>query len=537
MGLGALAHFDIGVPPKPEMGDYSTNIAMILASRKKTDPMKIAEEICCELNHEKSFQCEAVKPGFINIKINSSVYFDELIKILDQKKEYGKSNLGNNQTISIDYISANPTGPVHIGNARGGPMGEAMANLCEWFGYKVSRDFYLNDTGVQTKRLGETLYYFYELGLGNEPIFPEDGYKGKYIKEVYEKLIQKHKSTLKKMTEKDEVIEFLRTEGLKILIANIKKEVGLLGIKYDNWYSQTEIQASGKTDEIIDKLEKSGMTMKREGAIWFENPDDPEFSDQESVLKKSDEATLTYFADDLTFHAMRLDAGVAKIIDLWGSNHHGHIPRMKSALKALGYSSDRTEIILYQFVRVKEGGELIKMSKREGNFVTLKEVLEAGVSPDAFKYFIISQNPNTPIDFNIKLATEKSDKNPIYYVQYAHARIASILRKCGSKETKRAGEIEAFDLKTLNEPEELTLAKELVRFPEVCSEVFEGFQIQALPHYAYKIASLFHDFYTKYRVIDEKEKVNSPRLALCIAAKIILANTLTLCDINAPEKM
>ena len=339
------------------------------------------------------------------------------------------------------------------------------------------------------------------------------------------------------MTEKDEVIEFLRTEGLKILIANIKKEVGLLGIKYDNWYSQTEIQASGKTDEIIDKLEKSGMTMKREGAIWFENPDDPEFSDQESVLKKSDEATLTYFADDLTFHAMRLDAGVAKIIDLWGSNHHGHIPRMKSALKALGYSSDRTEIILYQFVRVKEGGELIKMSKREGNFVTLKEVLEAGVSPDAFKYFIISQNPNTPIDFNIKLATEKSDKNPIYYVQYAHARIASILRKCGSKETKRAGEIEAFDLKTLNEPEELTLAKELVRFPEVCSEVFEGFQIQALPHYAYKIASLFHDFYTKYRVIDEKEKVNSPRLALCIAAKIILANTLTLCDINAPEKM
>lgn len=533
----SVADFDISTPPDPKLGDFSTNVAMVLSSRKKEDPMKLAENIAQKLEENGEYKASVAKPGFINIKLNIQKYLEEIKKILEEKNGYGKSDLGGGKTVSIDFVSANPTGPVHIGNARGGPMGETIANLLEWSGYQVSRDFYLNDTGVQTRRLGETLFFYLERESGLDPVMTEDAYRGEYIEEVYQKISKKYGKELKKLQEKEEIIEFLRLKGLELLIERIKREVGLLDIKYDNWYSQTKIQASGKTEEVMSKLEKMGMTVKREGAVWFVNPNDPDFEDKESVLKKSDDETLTYFADDLAFHAMRFDKGVDIIIDLWGSNHHGHVPRMKSALSALGYEAEREVVILYQFVRVKEEGELIKMSKREGNFVTLEDVLKAGVEPDAFKYFIISQNPNTPIDFDIKLATEKSDKNPIFYIQYAHARIASIIRKCGKSAKSGAGEIKLSDLGSLNKPEEIELIKGLAEFPEICREALEDFQIQLLPHYAYKIATLFHDFYTKCRVIDEKGKANSPRLALCIATKIIIANTLALCDINAPEKM
>src|SRR3989339_579307 len=537
MKLVLGASFDISTPPDPKLGDFSTNVAMALAGTAKADPMKLAEKIAQKLRESGEYKASVAKPGFINITLDYQNYLEELKRIINKNKKYGKSEIGNGKTVSIDFVSANPTGPVHIGNARGGPVGEAIANLLEWSGYKVSRDFYLNDTGVQTRRLGETLYFYLEKELGLDPIIAEDAYKGEYIEEVYQKIKKKYGKELEKLREKEEIIEFLRTKGLEVLIERIKKEVGLLDIKYDNWYSQTKIQASGKTDEVISKLEEQGMTVKREGATWYKNPNDPDFEDKESVLKKSDDETLTYFADDLAFHAMRFDKGVDIIIDLWGSNHHGHVPRMKSALTALGYAEERERIILYQFVRVKEEGGLIKMSKREGNFVTLEDVLKAGVEPDAFKYFIISQNPNSPIDFDIKLAIERSDKNPIFYIQYAHARIASIIRKCKAKEAKRAGEIKIAELEKLKKPEEAALVKGLAEFPEICEETHKDFQIQLLPHYAYKIATLFHNFYTKCRVIDEKEKVNSPRLALCIATKIIIANTLAICDISAPEKM
>jgi arginyl-tRNA synthetase len=537
MDYVSVAHFDISAPPDPKLGDFSTNVAMVLGSRKKEDPMKLAEKIREKLEESGEYRASLAKPGFINIKLNIQKYLEEIKKILEERNDYGKSDLGGGKTVSIDFVSANPTGPVHIGNARGGPMGETIANLLEWSGFKVSRDFYLNDTGVQTRRLGESLYFYLEVELGLNPVMAEDAYMGEYIEEVYQKIVEKYGRELKKLKEKEEIIEFLRVKGLKILVERIKSEIGLLDITYDNWYSQTEIQASGKTEEIISKLEKAGMTAKREGAVWYLNQKDPDFEDKEAVLRKSDDETLTYFADDLAFHAMRFDEGVDIIIDLWGSNHHGHVPRMKSALLALGYEAEREKVILYQFVRVKEEGELIKMSKREGNFVTLEDVLKAGVEPDAFKYFIISQNPNSPIDFDIRLAIERSDKNPIFYIQYAHARIASIIRKCGKSAKSGAGEIKISDLGALNKPEEIELIKGLAEFPDICAEALEDFQIQLLPHYAYKIATLFHNFYTKCRVIDEKEKVNSPRLALCLATKIIIANTLAICDISAPEKM
>src|SRR3989339_819088 len=445
MKLVLGASFDISTPPDPKLGDFSTNVAMALAGTAKADPMKLAEKIAQKLRESGEYKASVAKPGFINITLDYQNYLEELKRIINKNKKYGKSEIGNGKTVSIDFVSANPTGPVHIGNARGGPVGEAIANLLEWSGYKVSRDFYLNDTGVQTRRLGETLYFYLEKELGLDPIIAEDAYKGEYIEEVYQKIKKKYGKELEKLREKEEIIEFLRTKGLEVLI------------------------------DII--------------------------------------------------------------IDLWGSNHHGHVPRMKSALTALGYAEERERIILYQFVRVKEEGGLIKMSKREGNFVTLEDVLKAGVEPDAFKYFIISQNPNSPIDFDIKLAIERSDKNPIFYIQYAHARIASIIRKCKAKEAKRAGEIKIAELEKLKKPEEAALVKGLAEFPEICEETLKDFQIQLLPHYAYKIATLFHNFYTKCRVIDEKEKVNSPRLALCLATKIIIANTLAICDIKAPEKM
>ena len=531
LGLDQPVLFDVDSPPKPKMGDFATNVAMVLSHEKKQNPKELAEKIVAELNNIEKIDATIAGPGFINIRLDNSLYIDEIKNILSQKENYGKQEIGKGRKVSIDYVSPNPTGPVHIGNARGGPIGEAFANLFEWMGFDVSRDLYLNDTGVQTIKLGESLYYYLEKSLGNDPEFPENGYRGEYIKDLFGVIQKKHKDKLHEMKDKTEIIEFFRVTGLGVLVEQNKYEIGLLGINFKNWYSQTTIQKEGKTEEIISKLEESGHVEKSEGATWFKSPNDPDLKDRESVLKKSDGETYTYFADDIAFHMKRFDQGYDMILDLWGANHHGHVPRMKAALKALGIDEDRNKIILYQFVRVKDGGKLITMSKRTGDFITLQDVLEMGVKPDAFKYFILSQNLNTPLDFDIKLAKDTSEKNPVFYIQYAHARICSILKKSEDR-----GETE-IDFKLLTDPRELALIRELTKFPELLTEINDSFQIQAFPHFAHKIATLFHDFYANCQVLSDDKELSSARLALASSCKFVLKNVLAVCDITAPEAM
>ena len=534
-GVDDLVDFNIDSPPDAKMGDWSTNVAMVLAAEKKRPPKEIAEKIIGELKKDKEIlKAEVAGPGFINITLVESIYYKKLEEILKQADQYGKVEQGRGKKISIDYVSANPTGPVHIGNARGGPVGEALARVFEWSGNIVSRDYYLNDTGVQTKRLGESIYYYLEKDLGKEVEIPEDGYQGAYIADVYNEIKSRYKGELDEIKERDDIVEFLRVKGLDILVEGMKKDLELLNIKYDNWYSQTEIQESGKSEKVINELKEKGATASREGALWFKNPGDPEFEDRESVLVKSDDKTLTYFADDIAFHMMRYNKGVDKIFDLFGPNHDGHVARMKSSTKVLGIKEDQLEILLYQWVRIKNGDDLVSMSKRKGNFVTLRQVLDSGVEPDAFKYLILAQNLNTPLDFDLKLAKDRSEKNPVYYIKYAHARICSIIRRAkadGVEESKNA------DLAKLSDPKELALIRELTKLPDIVGEINQTFQIQALPHYAYKIAKLFHDFYSSCQVLSDDKELTASRLLLAHSAKIVLKNVLEIMAIDAPEKM
>ncbi|OQA29043.1 MAG: Arginine--tRNA ligase [Chloroflexi bacterium ADurb.Bin344] len=483
-------------------------------------------------------------PGFINISLNDEYYFSLLRNILSKNDKFGQSNLGEGKSVNVEYISANPTGPLHIGNARSGPIGEMVANIYENFGYRVEREFYINDIGGQVNRLAETIYYWFEKTNGEDVELPENGYPGEYLKEISEKIFNEQPEKIAAMKNKEEFIEFFKAEGLKKIIEIIKSDIALLGIEFDKWFYQSELENSGKSVRVIEELSEKGFTAKKEGALWFKNPADPDLSDRESVLRKSDETgTLTYFADDIAYHKEKIDRGNEICIDVWGSNHHGHIPRLMAALKAIGIPEEKIKVMLYQYVRLKNGDEILKMGKRFGNFVTLRQVIEAGVSADAFKYFVVSQNSNTPIDFDIELAKERSEKNPVYYIEYAHARICSILRKAEEDgiyprtvSDEGIGESDT-DLKLLSSDHEKKLVRELAKYPDILAEILSSFQIQLLPHYAYKIAGLFHEFYTNCVVLSENKELTLARLALCRTTKIVIKNALAICDIEAPEKM
>lgn len=531
-GYNVPVGFEVSKPPRNNMGHYSTNAAIIIANKLSQKPRLCAEKIAEKIFDKIIEKVEIAGPGYLNIYLSSHFLSHELNSIINLGSKYGSLESENKKTVNIEYISANPTGPVHIGNARGGPVGECLANLLSFVGNKITRSFYVNDIGGQIDLLVESFYYWYTKENGNEMPFPEGGYPGEYVEETVKDVIKKHKKDLSKLKDKSEIIAFLRKEGIREMINSIKKDAGLLGIKYDDFIYQSELENSGKTEEIIKIVEQRGYTERREGALWFKNYDSLNEELSENVLRKSDgQGTLTYFADDIACHKYKIDQGADIMIDVLGPGHHGHIERMKASMKALGVDPDRLKIVMYQNVRIKNGEEVIKMSKRQGNFILLRDVIKSGVGSDAFKYIILSQNNNTPIDFDIKLAKDKSEKNPVYYIQYAHARISSILAKVKNSKNQE------IDVRIFKEESEIALLNELIKFKDIVSDTVEDYELQRLPRYAYSLATKFHDFYTNCRVLESKNDLKNARIALVIGTKNILQTVLKLCSISAPEKM
>lgn len=535
--------FSIVRPEKRGFGDWT----LVLSNSNGINPLELAQDIADQLMATGYFEkAEVANIRFINLTVKSEYYGDELIDVIAKGSNYGKSVSGRGKNVNVEYVSANPTGPLHIGNARSGPIGEAVANLYEFNGYKVEREFYVNDIGVQIKRFGNSLLYWHSIKSNPNLVFPEDGYPGEYIKETSEIIQQNFADEIKEMADESDKIDFFAKKGLEIMVNNIKSDLKLVGMEIHTFSYESQILNSSKSKTVIKKLEEKGFTVEKDGAVWFKNPEDPDLKDNDAVLIKSDEQkSLTYFANDIAYHVDKINRGADTLVDIWGANHFGHIPRMKAALRALGYSEDMLQIVLYQYVRLKRAGEAMSMGKRLGNFVTLRQVIEAGVDPDAFKYFILSQNSNTPMEFDIELAADTSEKNPVYYIKYAHARICSILRKAGgpsfaeaSDGKQGASDEEQGNLSLLTHEKEVALYKELVKFPELVQETLSDFQIQRLPHFAYKIATLFHDFYGSCKVIGaETKELELARLSLIKATKIVIANTLSICGIEAPEKM
>lgn len=412
-------------------------------------------------------------------------------------------------------------------------MGEAIARFLDFLNFRVEREFYVNDVGLQIERFGKSLYYWYEIKFDKKIEFPDDGYQGKYVKEISEGIQKEKKDELEKLKDQEEFIEFFIREGLLSTIKSIRDDAKLIGIEFDNWSYESDLVHSGKSAQVVKTLIDKGFTTRKEGALWFKNPQDPELKDKESVLVKSDGETVTYFTNDIAYHVDKINRGHDLLINILGANHAGHLPRFNAALRALGVPGEKIKIILYQYIRLKKSGEVMKMGKRFGNFVTLRQIIESGVEPDAFKYFILSQNPNTPFDFDLKLAKDTSEKNPVFYIKYAHARISSILRKAeeGKVSYKKP------DLKLLKDEKELALIKQVVAFPEILGEIYSNFQIQLLPHYSYSVAQLFHNFYANCQVITKDKKLTEARLGLIKATQVVLKNSLWICGIEAPEKM
>ncbi len=525
---GVLDHlnFEIEHPKEKRFGDYSTNIAMQLAGELDQEAMEIGKKLVKKIKWPAAVDKVTVAaPGFLNFYLSENWLCRQITQFLKNKK-FGDSLIGQGKKTQIEFISANPTGPLHIGNGRGAYMGDALGNVLKTAGYKVQREYYLNDMGKQVEILGESVRIRYFQNQGINLKFPEHGYKGKYINELAKKLKMVDNYKLKDV---EKVKERIRDRALKIMVESIKKVVEKeMKVKFDKWFSEKSLYNKGIVEKVFETLKERKLLYKSEGAIYVKTT--LYGDDKDRVLVKND-SEPTYFLSDIAYHFEKIALRkFDKVIDIWGADHHGHQVRMQAIMRALGYEG-KLDIIIYQLVRLIENGQEVKMSKRSGTFVTLEELIKK-VGNDVARFFFLMYSADTHMDFDLNLAKEKSEKNPVYYVQYAHARICSIIKNALKLHRKP----KAHNPQKLAKKEEFDLLKELIKFPEVIEEIAETYEIHKLPFYAQNLASRFHDFYTNCRVIED-DNLNVKRFELIKLTKFVLAKTLNLMGISAPERM
>lgn len=524
---GDIPVFLVRASENPEHGDYASNIAMALAKKIGAPPMEIAEKISARLKEEMGEimqQVNIAPPGFVNMFIGYTALRKELALIAEQGEGYGSSVLGKGKKARVEYVSANPTGPLHIGNARGGPIGEVIAKVLERSGYSVLREYLHNDAGTQVEKMGATLMFWYQKESGIETEFPEGGYRGEYLKDLAHRVREVLGSEL---TERD--LAALTRFALDAIFKENMETLERMQIRFGHIEKESELLSSGKTKAVVEEFKERGAAREQDGALWFAPAGDEFLKDREAVLVRST-GQPTYFASDAAYHKEKFTSGYDLVVNVLGSNHHGHVPKLMAIAKIFGFPPANFRVPLYQYVRVKRGSEVVKMSKRAGTYVTAREVLDE-TGADAMIFFLLMNAASSHMDFDLELATRQSRENPVYYVQYAHARIASILKKAVHEARHPA----RFEL--LKEKEELELIKKMIRFPEIVEDTVEDYQIQRLPHFAIDLARSFHNFYEHCRVLDDDANIAAARLALVTAAQIVLKNTLFLIGVSAPDEM
>lgn len=518
-------------PKNKENGDYATNLAMQLTKLAKKPPRVIAEEIVANLD-KTGTAIEAIDiagPGFINITLNTEYLADVVLAVLELGENYGRSNTGNAERVQVEFVSANPTGDLHLGHARGASVGDSLCNVLDFAGYDVEREYYINDAGNQINNLAKSVEARYFQALGMDSEMPEDGYHGQDIIDIGKQLAEEFGDTYAKLSD-EERFNFFRNYGLNVELDKLKKDLADFRVSFDNWYSETSLYANGKIDVALQKLRDNGHVYEEEGATWFRSTTFGD--DKDRVLIKND-GSYTYLTPDIAYHEDKIQRGFDKLINIWGADHHGYIPRMKAAIQALGYDGDTLEVSVIQMVQLYKDGEKMKMSKRTGKAVTLRELVEE-VGLDAVRYFFAMRSGDTHMDFDLDLAVSQSNENPVYYAQYAHARISSILRQ--AVDMKLSGE--SANLQLLKAEKEIDLMKKLGDFPQ---EVATAAKLRA-PHrvanYIQELAAAFHSFYNAEKVLDAANvELSSARIALITATRTTIANALRLIGVSAPERM
>lgn len=540
---GALARIgqenlavEVFPPERPEYGDFSSNVAFTLAKRLGTVPRAAAEELLSHINSEPFTRVEVAGAGFVNFFLKPETVQGALRAILEAGERYGSFALGRGKRVQVEFGSANPTGPLHVGFGRNVVLGDALANLLAEIGYTVEREYYVNDAGTQFENFAKSLYYCYAEALGEEPPFPfpEGGYRGDYIREWARELASKDRGRLLQLP-LEEALQEMKRLGLERVLESVRADLERLGIHYDHWFYEHDLYEPDGHEmapfpAVMELLRKGSYLEEREGAVWFKAK--ALGGDKDEVLIRSS-GRPGYFASDVAYHYNKfVERGFDWVIDVWGADHQGHVPRMKAMMRALGLDPERLSILIYQLVTLKRGGEEVRLSKRRGELVTLKELLDE-VGPDAVRYFLLSRSPDTHLEFDLELAKEQSKENPVFYIQYAHTRIAGIFREHGAE----LPDWREVDLGPLREPEVLELIKRLDEFPEVVQDAALNFAPHLLANYAYKLAGHFHIFYDRYRVLDEAPPISRARLALCRGTQLVLRKALRIMGVSAPERM
>lgn len=519
----------IGIPKERKFGDYSCNIAMILSPKANMAPRDFAQMLIRELGDGGGLikKAEVAGPGFVNVFINQSGMLDILKKIADQGDDFGRTEFGNGKKVQIEFISANPTGPLHVGHGRNAVFGDTLAKIMGAAGFDVQKEYYVNDSGLQIQKLGRSTYVRYQKLLGQTMEMPEEHYIGDYVIDLAKELRAEKGDTL---TE-DDIPQIALYSAGKIL-DSIKEDCAKCGVIFDNWFSEKSLHDSDTINKTMKWLKEKGIGYEEDGALWFRTR--PYGDDKDRVLVKSD-GEKTYFAADVAYHANKYDRGFDLVINVWGADHHGYINRMKAAVEALGREREDLDILMIQLVTLIRDGVEQQMSTRAGKFVTLRQLLDE-VGKDAIRYFYLMRRHDAQLEFDIDLALEQSNKNPVFYAQYMHARICSIFAKAENEKVKVVNADQA-DLSLLSLAEERELARHLAEFPQVVTRAAQHKEPHRLISYIHELASKFHHYYHHNRVISDDEKLTGARLVLCGACRQVLNNALGLAGIEAPQHM
>ncbi|KXG08548.1 Arginine--tRNA ligase [Anoxybacillus sp. P3H1B] len=520
------------VPREKAHGDYSTNMAMQLARVAKKAPRMIAEELVRHFDKTKASieKIEIAGPGFINFYMDNSYLTNLIPLIIEAGASYGQTNVGQGQRVQVEFVSANPTGSLHLGHARGAAVGDSLCNVLEKAGFEVTREYYINDAGNQIFNLAKSVEARYFQALGLDKDMPEDGYYGEDIVELGKQLAKEHGDKLVALDE-EERLKLFREYGLNYEMNKIKKDLEDFRVHFDVWYSETSLYHNGKIEKALQALREKGHIYEQDGATWFRSTAFGD--DKDRVLIKQD-GSYTYLLPDIAYHQDKLQRGFTKLINIWGADHHGYIPRMKAAIEALGYDPAVLEVEIIQLVSLYQNGEKVKMSKRTGKAVTMRDLMEE-VGLDATRYFFAMRSSDTHLDFDMDLAVSQSNENPVYYAQYAHARVCSILRQGAEQNLTYEG---TQKLEYIQSEKEIELLKKLGEFPSAVSEAALKRTLHRITNYVFDLASALHSFYNAEKVIDPENKEKSQaRLALVKAVQITLQNALALIGVSAPEKM
>lgn len=528
-----LPPFTVEQPADSSHGDFSCNAALVSAKTFRKNPRETAGLIAeaAMLDGTVFDRVEVAGPGFINFFLKPLWFGETVTAAIEQGGDYGRTQLGGGKRVLVEFVSANPTGPMHIGNARGGAIGDCLSSLLEYAGYYVEREFYINDAGNQVNKFGLSLDIRYKQIFGSTEEMPEDSYHGQDIIDHAKAFADKYGDKYMSVSE-EERRKALVEYALPINIKGLEDDLLKYRIKYDTWFKESSLHESGKVKEIVEMLKEKGVTYEKEGAVWFKASDFGD--DQDRVLVRAN-GVPTYFVPDIAYHYNKLvTRGFDKAIDILGADHHGYIARMKAALTALGVDADKLDIVIMQMVRLVRGGETVKLSKRSGKAITLATLLDE-IPMDAARFFFNLRDPDTHLEFDLDLAIEESSKNPVFYVQYAHARICRLLEKF-AEEGITTDKVQASEL-IYTEEAELAVIRQIAALPDTVNEAAASYNPSRITRYVYELAQLFHKFYDSCKIKGEADDVVMSRLALCSAVKTVIKNLLDMLKVEAPEKM